>query len=86
MNSELVTYYPRDSGYLGGVFYFSANDLLGVRPVSDPSGRTTYRYANSPAPGGLETGNYFGAFMLAADPRSRMTETEQCCDNGILMQ
>ena len=74
---------PWDSGYLGGVFYFSANDFIGVRPLSDKTGRESIRYAS--LHNDLITGSYFGAFMLASDPNARVADMGDCCDSSILL-
>lgn len=55
-------YPPEDSGYISGIFYLSANDRVGVRPLSVSGGQQARRFvADQP------TGSYFGMFMLQLD-------------------
>ncbi|XP_072016540.1 uncharacterized protein [Amphiura filiformis] len=65
---------PDDSGYAGGIFYLSTNDLVGVRPLQH-SGRFTDRYVADQG-----TGTYFGMFLLSADTTARVERQRNCID------
>ena len=68
---------PEDSGYVGGIFYLSANDRVGVRPLTVSGGQQARRFvANQP------TGSYFGMFMLQLDPIAPVA-TMGACRGGL---
>ena len=71
--------YPSDSGYVNGVFYFSANDRIGVRPLSF-AGERERNYANT-----TTTDSYFGAYMLRSDTNARMADWSDCYRGGNLL-
>ena len=64
---------PMDSGYTGGVFYLSTNDLVGVRPISE-SGRAMSFVGNQGAYA------YFGMFLLSADNGAGLERPRNCID------
>ena len=66
-----------DSAYVGGVFYLSHNDRIGVRTMRD--GATKYSFLSSLNERQPKSLCFFGAYMLASDPAADASTEDDCC-------
>ena len=65
----------QDSTYVGGVFYLSQNDRIGVRTKLE--GASEFRIFNE-----SQSLCFFGAYMLSADPAFDSRVEDDCCCMG----